>query len=160
MAPIPALDVVVTDGGSGFKLDPCVYMHELMGFHDYSCLQMNAFAMVSDSGTLPEESSFFASHLSAVRSRRRASARPPSAPRSWTRRASRSPASPRGTCSRPSTPLSSSTLRGLCLRRSCSTTPTRPCPPRWSRSSRATRASWIRWCGGSTREFSALLDSK
>ena len=46
---------------SGFELDPRVRMHEPMGFHDYNCLQMNAFAVVSDSGTLPEESSFFAS---------------------------------------------------------------------------------------------------
>ena len=46
---------------TGFKLDPRVRMHEPMGFHDYNCLQMNAFAVVSDSGTLPEESSFFAS---------------------------------------------------------------------------------------------------
>ena len=45
---------------TGFKLDPRVRMHEPMGFHDYNCLQMNAFAVVSDSGTLPEESSFFA----------------------------------------------------------------------------------------------------
>ena len=46
---------------TGFKLNPRVRMHEPMGFHDYNCLQMNAFAVVSDSGTLPEESSFFAS---------------------------------------------------------------------------------------------------
>lgn len=46
---------------TNFQLDPRVRMHEPMGFHDYNCLQMNAFAVVSDSGTLPEESSFFAS---------------------------------------------------------------------------------------------------
>lgn len=46
---------------SGFKLDSRVIQHEPLGFHDYNCLQMNAFAVVSDSGTLPEESSFFAS---------------------------------------------------------------------------------------------------
>ena len=44
---------------SGFKLDPRVIQHEPLGFYDYNCLQMNAFAVVSDSGTLPEESSFF-----------------------------------------------------------------------------------------------------
>ena len=46
---------------SGFKLDGRVIRHEPLGFHDYNCLQMNAFAVVSDSGTLPEESSFFTS---------------------------------------------------------------------------------------------------
>ena len=46
---------------SGFKLDSRVVMHEPLGFHDYNCLQMNAFCVVSDSGTLPEESSFFTS---------------------------------------------------------------------------------------------------
>lgn len=46
---------------SGFQLDPRVIQHEPMGFHDYNHLQMNAFAVVSDSGTLPEESSFFLS---------------------------------------------------------------------------------------------------
>ena len=46
---------------SGFKLDRRVIRHEPLGFHDYNCLQMNAFAVVSDSGTLPEESSFFTS---------------------------------------------------------------------------------------------------
>ena len=46
---------------TGFQLDPRVIMHEPLGFHDYNCLQMNAFAVVSDSGTLPEESSFFTS---------------------------------------------------------------------------------------------------
>ena len=46
---------------SGFALDPRVIRHEPLGFHDYNCLQMNAFAVVSDSGTLPEESSFFTS---------------------------------------------------------------------------------------------------
>ena len=46
---------------SGFELDRRVIRHEPMGFHDYNCLQMNAFAVVSDSGTLPEESSFFTS---------------------------------------------------------------------------------------------------
>ena len=45
----------------GFKLDKRVIQHEPLGFHDYNCLQMNAFAVVSDSGTLPEESSFFTS---------------------------------------------------------------------------------------------------
>ena len=43
------------------SLDPRVIQHEPLGFHDYNCLQMNAFAVVSDSGTLPEESSFFTS---------------------------------------------------------------------------------------------------
>lgn len=46
---------------SGFKLDERVIRHEPLGFHDYNNLQMNAFAVVSDSGTLPEESSFFTS---------------------------------------------------------------------------------------------------
>ena len=46
---------------SGFELDKRVIQHEPLGFHDYNCLQMNAFAVVSDSGTLPEESSFFTS---------------------------------------------------------------------------------------------------
>ena len=46
---------------TGFKLDKRVVMHEPLGFHDYNNLQMNAFAVVSDSGTLPEESSFFTS---------------------------------------------------------------------------------------------------
>lgn len=46
---------------SAFKLDERVIQHEPLGFHDYNCLQMNAFAVVSDSGTLPEESSFFTS---------------------------------------------------------------------------------------------------
>lgn len=46
---------------SGFTLDSRVAMHEPLGFHDYNCLQMNAFAVVSDSGTLPEESSYFTS---------------------------------------------------------------------------------------------------
>lgn len=46
---------------SGFLLDSRVIQHEPLGFHDYNCLQMNAFCVVSDSGTLPEESSFFSS---------------------------------------------------------------------------------------------------
>ena len=46
---------------SGFQLDNRVIQHEPLGFHDYNCLQMNAFCVVSDSGTLPEESSFFTS---------------------------------------------------------------------------------------------------
>jgi len=46
---------------SGFELDARVIRHEPLGFHDYNCLQMNAFAVVSDSGTLPEESSYFTS---------------------------------------------------------------------------------------------------
>ena len=46
---------------SGFPLDRRVIRHEPLGFHDYNCLQINAFAVVSDSGTLPEESSFFTS---------------------------------------------------------------------------------------------------
>ena len=47
--------------GAGFQLDERVIQHEPLGFHDYNCLQMNAFVVVSDSGTLPEESSFFTS---------------------------------------------------------------------------------------------------
>ncbi|MBR5617350.1 MAG: UDP-N-acetylglucosamine 2-epimerase (non-hydrolyzing) [Oscillospiraceae bacterium] len=46
---------------TGFQLDPRVRLNQPLGFHDYNCLQMNAFAVVSDSGTLPEESSFFTS---------------------------------------------------------------------------------------------------
>ena len=46
---------------TGFKLDKRVIAHEPLGFHDYNCLQVNAFCVVSDSGTLPEESSFFTS---------------------------------------------------------------------------------------------------
>lgn len=46
---------------TGFRLDPRVIRHEPLGFHDYNCLQMNAFVVVSDSGTLPEEASFFTS---------------------------------------------------------------------------------------------------
>lgn len=46
---------------AGFKLDDRIIQHEPLGFHDYNCLQMNAYAVVSDSGTLPEESSFFTS---------------------------------------------------------------------------------------------------
>ena len=46
---------------TGFELDPRVIRHEPLGFHDYNCLQMNAFCVVSDSGTLPEESSFYTS---------------------------------------------------------------------------------------------------
>ena len=46
---------------TGFKLDERVRMNQPLGFHDYNCLQMNAYAVVSDSGTLPEESSFFTS---------------------------------------------------------------------------------------------------
>ena len=46
---------------SGFQLDKRVIQHEPLGFHDYNCLQLNAFAVVSDSGTLPEEASFFTS---------------------------------------------------------------------------------------------------
>ena len=46
---------------SGFNLDKRIIQHEPLGFHDYNCLQMNAFCLVSDSGTLPEESSFFTS---------------------------------------------------------------------------------------------------
>ena len=46
---------------NGFKLDDRIIQHEPLGFHDYNCLQMNAFCVISDSGTLPEESSFFAS---------------------------------------------------------------------------------------------------
>lgn len=45
---------------SGFRLDKRVIQHQPLGFHDYNCLQMNAFAVVSDSGTMPEESAFFA----------------------------------------------------------------------------------------------------
>lgn len=54
---------------TGFQLDSRVIQHEPLGFHDYNCLQMNAFCVVSDSGTLPEESSFFTSvghHFPAV----------------------------------------------------------------------------------------------
>ena len=46
---------------SNFKLDSRIIQHEPLGFHDYNCLQMNAYAVISDSGTLPEESSFFIS---------------------------------------------------------------------------------------------------
>ena len=63
---------------SGFQLDSWVIRHEPLGFHDYNCLQMNAFAVVSDSGTLPEESNFFTSI-----GRSCAFALLPSAPKLW-----------------------------------------------------------------------------
>ena len=72
--------------------------HEPLGFHDYNCLQMNAFCVVSDSGTLPEESSF--SQAWAIRSRRCVSAPAPSARRRWTRDASSSQASTKRACFR------------------------------------------------------------
>ena len=53
--------VATQEAANGFQLDKRVIQHEPLGFHDYNCLQMNAFAVVSDSGTLPEESSFFTS---------------------------------------------------------------------------------------------------
>lgn len=53
------LDQMKADGK--FELDPRVIQHEPLGFHDYNCLQMNAFVIISDSGTLPEESSFYIS---------------------------------------------------------------------------------------------------
>ena len=64
MACIPVLRIIASRKrleASGFTLDSRVIMHEPLGFHDYNCLQMNAFCVVSDSGTLPEESSFYAS---------------------------------------------------------------------------------------------------
>lgn len=75
---------------SGFKLDGRVIQHEPLGFHDYNCLQMNAFAVVSDSGTLPEESSF--SHLSDIRSRQCVYARRQNAQRQWIKAALSLPA--------------------------------------------------------------------
>ena len=59
---------------SGFKLDERVIRHEPLGFHDYNNLQMNAFAVVSDSGTLPEESSFL---LQSERASLRFASEPP-----------------------------------------------------------------------------------
>ena len=132
-----------------YSCHPRVRMHEPMGFHDYNCLQMNALAVVSDSGTLPEESSFFASigrPFPAV-CIRTSTERPEALDKACFTLAG---ISGRG-CSRPSTPPSSSTPRGRCPRRPFPTTPTRPCPPRWSRSSRATPALWTRWCGESSR---------
>ena len=82
---------------SGFALDPRVIRHEPLGFHDYNHLQMNAFCVVSDSGTLPEESSFFTSignPFPAV------CIRTSSAPRRWTRRALSLPASTGRACCR------------------------------------------------------------
>ena len=71
---------------SGFELDKRVIQHEPLGFHDYNCLQMNAFAVVSDSGTLPEESSFFTSIGKPF-----VSERAPNVPRRSTKPASSSP---------------------------------------------------------------------
>ena len=79
---------------SGFELDKRVIQHEPFGFHDYNCLQMNAFAVVSDSGTLPEESSFF------IRSRRCASAPLRSARKRWIRAALCSQALTKKACCR------------------------------------------------------------
>lgn len=68
---------------SGFRVDERVIQHEPLGFHDYNCLQMNAFAVVSDSGTLPEESSFLP--VSDILSRRCVSERLQNARRHLTR---------------------------------------------------------------------------
>lgn len=84
---------------SGFKLDGRVIQHEPLGFHDYNCLQMNAFAVVSDSGTLPEESSF--SHLSDIRSLPCVYARRQNAQRQWIKAALSLPALMSVRCSKP-----------------------------------------------------------
>lgn len=82
----------------GFQLDERVKLHEPLGFHDYNHLQMNAFAVVSDSGTLPEESSFFTSvgHPFPLS----ASVPPPSDLKHWTKAALCWPASARAAWNR------------------------------------------------------------
>ncbi|MFR2030082.1 MAG: UDP-N-acetylglucosamine 2-epimerase, partial [Collinsella sp.] len=130
---------------TGFELDPRVRMHEPMGFHDYNCLQMNAFAVVSDSGTLPEESSFFASvgrPFPAV-CIRTSTERPEALDKACFTLAG---ISERGLLQAVHTAVELD-AEGRCQA---------PVPdyadetvsPRWSRSSRATPASWTRWCGG------------
>ncbi len=128
-------------------LDKRVIQHEPLGFHDYNCLQMNAFRVVSDSGTLPEERAA-SLPASATPSRPSASAPPPSVRRPWTRAASCSAAStPRACCKASTWPWSSS----------ATATPASPCPTTWTRtslprSSASSRATWAwltRWSGGS-----------
>ena len=68
---------------TGFQLDPRVIQHEPLGFHDYNCLQMNAFAVVSDSGTLPEEAASLP--VWGIRSRQSASVPLPSVRKHWIR---------------------------------------------------------------------------
>ena len=137
---------------TGFKLDPRVRMHEPMGFHDYNCLQMNAFAVVSDSGTLPEESSFFASigrPFPAV-CIRTSTERPEALDKACFTLAG---ISEKGLLQAVHTAVELDT-EGSLPEAPVPTTPTRPCPPRLSRSYRATPASWTRWCGG--RAFNGL----
>lgn len=83
---------------SSFELDKHVIQHEPLGFYDYNCLWMNAFAVVSDSGTLSEESSFFTSV--GIRFRRCASALPRSARKRWTKAALCSQALTKQACCR------------------------------------------------------------
>ena len=87
----------------GFQLDKRVKLHEPLGFHDYNHLQMNAFAVISDSGTLPEESSFFTSvgHPFPAVCIRTSTERP----KPWTRAALFWPASVPAAWSRPWKPL-------------------------------------------------------
>ena len=108
---------------TGFVLDSRVLRQEPLGFHDYNCLQMNAFAVVSDSGTLPEAWD--------IPSLRCASAPPPSAPRRWTRAALCWQASMKTLCSRRWTRRWSCTVRAVMASR-CRTIWTKTFPTRWS----------------------------
>ena len=119
-----------------------------MGFHDYNCLQMNAFAVVSDSGTLPEESSFFASvgrPFPAV-CIRTSTERPEALDKACFTLAG---ISERGLLQAVHTAVELD-AEGSLPEAPVPDYATRPCPPRSSRSSRATPASWTRWCGGRT----------
>ena len=132
---------------TGFRLDQRVIRQEPLGFHDYNCLQMNAFAVVSDSGTLPEESSFFTSIGKPF-------------PAVCIRTSTERPEALDKACFVLAGIDEKSLLQAVdtAVQMNLDGDHDIPVPdyveemspPKWSRSSSPTRASWIRWSGANT----------
>ena len=131
---------------SGFQLDKRVIQHEPLGFHDYNCLQMNAFCVVSDSGTLPEESSFFTSigHPFPAVCIRTSTERPEALDKACFILAGID-----GDHLLQAVDVAVEMNKNASP---CPTTPTKMSPTRSSKLSRATPALSTRWCGANTKQ--------
>ena len=133
----------------GFQLDERVKLHEPLGFHDYNHLQMNAFAVVSDSGTLPEESSFFTSvgHPFPAVCIRTSTERPEALDKGCFVLAGISEGGVEQAVAT-AVAMNANGDNGIPV-----PTTLKTFPPRSSRSSRATPGWLIRWCGEKTEFF-------